>query len=537
MSSTLQAIWPQGLGPIKPDAFSLIIVLVPSALVSYVILRTIYLLWLHPLSKIPGPPLLATTDIINQWRSNVKGTFSRETAQLHKQFGPLVRIGPNRISVDGSVGYPQVYGLKARGINGGYFDKVPGYLFPGDEHTLLGAPNELHRNLRRALGHAFSEQAVREQEGVVLKQMEILMDQLTLRAKSGEALDVVKWCVSTGPLLIMYILWMNFSFFDITGELTFAKSFASVETGIEHPFIKNFFESTLGSAYSRLLTKYPYLAIPFGMLLGRKQINTAIALEAENRQMVAEMTISRLELGEEPASGQRDFTTYMLKKNREGEQSMSNENILANTGILIIAGSETTSSAMSFFFYISSLNPDRKQILQDEICSSFSDESSMNFTSCSQLTYLQACIEETLRMFPPASETPPRISPGAEVGGTFIPQGTIIHVYPWATFRSPANFTDPDSFRPERWLPSTHPRYDKRYENDNLACVKPFSYGPRDCIGKNLAYNEMRLLICKIMFRFDYDLLAGQNTWHDSQYALILWIKTPLKLQFTLRKK
>ncbi|CZT02785.1 hypothetical protein WAI453_012092 [Rhynchosporium graminicola] len=523
MSSTLQAIWPQGLGRVRPDALSLIIVLIPFALASWVILRTIYLLWLHPLSKVPGPPLLAVTDIINQWRSNVTGTFTREASQLHNEFGPLVRIGPNRISVDGSVGYPQVYGLKARGVDGGYFDKVAGYLFLGDEHTLLAAPHELHRSMRRALGHAFSEQAVREQEGIVQKQVEMLMDQLTRRAKSGEVVDVVKW--------------MNYLFFDIIGELTFAKSFASVETGTEHPFIQNFYETTLGDAYSRFLTTYPYLAIPFGILLGRKQVNKAIALGAENREMIAEMTRSRLELGEEPASGQRDFTTYMLKKTRQGEQSMSTRNILANSGILIGAGSETTSSAMSFFFYISSLNADRRQILQDEICSTFSDESSMNFTSCSQITYLQACIEETLRMFPPAAETPPRVSPGAEVGGKFIPQGTIIHVYPWATFRSPANFTDPDSFRPERWLPSTHPRYDTRYANDNLACVKPFSYGPRDCIGKNLAYNEMRLLICKVIFRFDYKLVAGQNMWHDSLNALIIWVKTPLKLQFTLRKK
>ncbi|KAF7911958.1 uncharacterized protein EAE98_011715 [Botrytis deweyae] len=517
MTFTLPTTLPQQL--IELNALSLIIC-VPAAIFFYSIALAIYRIWFHPLSKIPGPPLLATTDIINQWRSNIDGTFPREVSRLHKQFGPLVRVGPNRIAVDGSIGYPEVFSLKAKGL-AGTFDKVRNYLFEGDYNSILGAPNELHRRLRRSLAHSFSEAAIREQEGIIEKHVNMLLEQLTRKAELVETVDIVKW--------------MNFTFFDIIGELTFAKSFNSLETGEEHPYITNFFDAILGNSYNRFLTSYPYLNIPFNMMMGRKQVLRAMNQNVENSVFTQELTKKRIEMGEESKTGQRDFMSHMLKKNREGEQAMANEDILQNSMILVGAGSETTASAMSFFFYITGTNTAQKKILQDEIRSTFTEESEINMVKCGQIGYLHACIEETLRMFPPVAETPPRVSPGANIGGEFIPSGTIIHVYPWATFRNPDNFTDPNSFRPERWLLPTHPRYDARYAKDNLACVKPFSHGPRDCLGKNLAYNEMRLIISRILFRLDYELLAGQETWHNNQRAYLIWKKNPLNVRFTVR--
>ncbi|TGO44472.1 hypothetical protein BCON_0512g00010 [Botryotinia convoluta] len=188
MTFTPPATLPQRL--IKLDALSLII-FVPAAISFYSIALAIYRIWFHPLSKIPGPPLLATTDIINQWRSNVDGTFPREVSRLHKQFGPIIRVGPNRIAVDGSIGYPEVYSLKAKGL-AGTFDKVHDYIFNGDNQTILGAPNELHRQLRRSLAHSFSDAAIREQEGIIEKQVNMLLEQLTRKAELGETVDIVK---------------------------------------------------------------------------------------------------------------------------------------------------------------------------------------------------------------------------------------------------------------------------------------------------------------------------------------------------------
>lgn len=113
---------------------------------------------------------------------------------------------------------------------------------------------------------------------------------------------------------------------------------------------------------------------------------------------------------------------------------------------------------------------------------------------------------------------------------------TVVSTYQWATFHNPANFVDPDSFLPERWLPTSHPRYDRRFERDNRAVFKPFSHGARDCIGQNLAYGEMRIMLARIMYHFDFTLDGNHDHWLDSQSIFLVWEKGPLKVKLTPRQ-
>ena len=109
-------------------------------------------------------------------------------------------------------------------------------------------------------------------------------------------------------------------------------------------------------------------------------------------------------------------------------------------------------------------------------------------------------------------------------------------MYQWATFRNPEHFAEPVSFIPERWLPLTDSRFDERFKQDNHAVFKPFGHGPRDCIGKTLALAEMRLIIARFLFRFNYTLAEGQERWHDGQRAFTVWDKGPLYLHLEARK-
>lgn len=69
------------------------------------------------------------------------------------------------------------------------------------------------------------------------------------------------------------------------------------------------------------------------------------------------------------------------------------------------------------------------------------------------------------------------------------------------------------------------------------SCDKgPFSFGVRDCLGKNLAYSELRVAISRLLFRFDFELAPGQEDWMDKSKVLIVWEKGPLKVKLTERK-
>jgi cytochrome P450 len=81
----------------------------------------------------------------------------------------------------------------------------------------------------------------------------------------------------------------------------------------------------------------------------------------------------------------------------------------------------------------------------------------------------------------------------------------------WAASYDSDNFAEPESFSPQRWLRQSHPLYERKFSNDNKDAFRPFSVGPRDCVGKPLAYAEMRLMAARFLYRFDFTAEPGQE--------------------------
>lgn len=86
---------------------------------------------------------------------------------------------------------------------------------------------------------------------------------------------------------------------------------------------------------------------------------------------------------------------------------------------------------------------------------------------------------------------------------------------------------------PERWLPQNQDPASPFY-NDNRAVLQPFSVGPRNCIGRNLAYNEMRLILARVMWDFDLELCEESANWNE-QLSYLLWEKSPLMCKLSMR--
>lgn len=91
------------------------------------------------------------------------------------------------------------------------------------------------------------------------------------------------------------------------------------------------------------------------------------------------------------------------------------------------------------------------------------------------------------------------------------------------THRSKHNFGNPDGFVPERFLsPSS---------TDDLSAFQPFQLGRHSCIGQSLAYAEMRLILARLMFAFDFQLADPKDVWDwGTQKTFIFWEKQPLKV-------
>jgi cytochrome P450 len=209
---------------------------------------------------------------------------------------------------------------------------------------------------------------------------------------------------------------------------------------------------------------------------------------------------------------------------------MTHEEIKETSGTIIIAGSETSATLLSGAIYYLLKNPVWMVKLQDEIRTSFTHESQITFSSASQLKLMNAIIHETFRLYPPAPLALPRITPkeGAVVAGTYVPPNTTIGIPQYAAYRSTRNFTDPDLYAPERFLGDT------KYVEDKRSVIQPFSVGPRNCIGQNLAWAEIRTILARLVWHFDFEMLDSSRDW-EKQKVFVLWSKPSLMVKIKAR--
>lgn len=222
--------------------------------------------------------------------------------------------------------------------------------------------------------------------------------------------------------------------------------------------------------------------------------------------------------------GRADFMEFMLKHSEEKEP-ISDAELGANAHILFMAGSETTATLLAGATYYLLRNPEVMAKAVKEVREAFKSEDEITFgTASARLPFMLACLEEALRMYPPVPTVLLRTTPLdtiSKVSGHDIPPGTHVGVSQLAANFSPSNFEDPHHFAPERWLSTAE------YQADNTDARQPFSVGPRNCLGKNLAFSEMRQILARVLYRFDLQLVDQGLEW-EKQKSYTLWAKGPL---------
>ncbi|KAJ1333997.1 aspirochlorine biosynthesis cytochrome P450 monooxygenase [Microdochium nivale] len=117
------------------------------------------------------------------------------------------------------------------------------------------------------------------------------------------------------------------------------------------------------------------------------------------------------------------------------------------------------------------------------------------------------------------------------IEGYFLPAKTSTSVHQWSAYQSAYNFYEPQHFLSERWLASVSTT-DPRFVHDKRDILQPFLTGPGVCIGKNLAYAEMRVILCRLLFSFDLELQAESKDWAN-QRIMSLWEKGELNVKLT----
>lgn len=189
-----------------------------------------------------------------------------------------------------------------------------------------------------------------------------------------------------------------------------------------------------------------------------------------------------------------DHEKYLLTPLLTGTDSflrrkLDYEEILEEGMGVMFAGSGTTSTTLTYLLYALScpINEEAQRTLRNEVA----DLPENNIISLRKSPYVNAVIKETFRLYPTIISTLPRVlKKPVQVGNHVLPADTVVGMQNYVHHRDQRVFADPDRFYPERWLESS-PEMEQ--------CLTPFSVGRRNCIGQNLAWDELYLAVEAIM--------------------------------------
>ncbi|MCJ1258246.1 Cytochrome P450 monooxygenase orf11 [Lignoscripta atroalba] len=460
----------------------------------------------HPLSKFPGPPSAAFSNF-SYCRMFMGGRQPYKILELHNKYGPVVRTAPNELSFNTLGSWRDIYGPRKGHQNFIKSDFYDGGNFADRAHSIVSVRDPVeHAKMRKYLSNAFSDRSLKEQEYLVTEVVDRFIDQIGERGK--DSLDLVPW--------------FNLATFDIIGSLAFGETFGGVESGKTHFWISIVIHSLTQGALADCMTRLPALAKVFKVLFPGmiRKLN-------EDTKKHEAYTIDLVNQRIRRETDRKDFMTRLLEI--RDEYNITDIQLAAHASDFVIAGSETTATALACITYYLLRKPEVMRHLQNEVRNAFKSYDEIDAASTASLKYLHAVALEGMRLYPPLPFALPRVVPhgGDTVDGHFLPGGTIVSTNPLAASVSAENFDDPWEFNPQRWLGQN--------DTDTLEASQPFSMGVRSCLGRSLGWMELQLILAKMHFKYDMELLDESLDWHRDSMMHTLWKKPELKVQIKHR--
>lgn len=219
----------------------------------------------------------------------------------------------------------------------------------------------------------------------------------------------------------------------------------------------------------------------------------------------------------------------VLIRDKAARQAIAEEQL-----VTLFAGFETTASTLTYCLYMLGLYPEYQRRLFEEIRSA-SKYQEINMSTISKMDFLNRFVNEVLRLHPAISE----IDKEAPAGGVhmldyFIPQDTMVSISVSMLHINPYVWgEDAEQFDPDRWLPERLAKYPGK---DNLRyAFVPFSLGPRDCLGRLFAMQEINLALVSLIQKYHIELAMPQEEIDAGIIFAVTMRCSTLKLKLTER--
>jgi benzoate 4-monooxygenase len=429
--------------------------------------------------------------------------------------GDFVRLSPTHVSISHPDSIKEILG-HGNGFNKSEFY----YAFDNIEQGIFTTRDRAkHSRKRRFVSHMFSPKAMVEFEpsmtvalSTLGRQMESLID--TGRAKQYVSLSHLDPQIAAvegkDEGALDAAMWSGFLAFDIIGDLAFGEPFGFVESGYDNESrIKKLRDrgewcATVGMLpWIKTWTPYFFFDPFFTQGLKAAQGLAQICIAGVEKRKAKPIDHNR-----------KDILYYLLTaKDPDTGGPIPDGELKAEALTQLIAGSDTTGNTITHLIDMLIRHPAKLKKLQEELDTTFPDPLAPDFVAsfadCKDLPYVTAVIYETLRLRTTVSMGLPRvvINGVATVCGERFEPGTVLSTPTYTVHRDPRIWgANSWYFEPERWLGGGQAELEKYFLG--------FSQGPRACIGRNVAFMELKKTVATLFRRFEYRLIyPDKDSW------------------------
>ncbi|KAL8670626.1 MAG: hypothetical protein Q9168_004837 [Polycauliona sp. 1 TL-2023] len=431
-----------------------------------------YRVYFHRLRHFPGPPLAAISKL---WHvAKCLGSKNHLLMQrMHQKYGDFVRTGPNELTIFD----PEILRIMNSGPHNpftkpAWYENLKPYT---GLNTYRGKTEHKHR--RRIWDHAFTTEAL-ENHNIHIKAYAHQLENI-ISNKIGEPVNVNRLCY-----------WFSF---DVMGQFAFSRSFGMLETQAWHHVIQ------ILRAGLRMVG--PLTPVPWLVRIG---FDLPVMSVIRDFQKMEAWCAAQMDERIESHGDQSDVSSYLINWSLQHNRISQDKPILYGDAIaIIIAGSDTTAMTIIYICYRLANHPDQLRKLQAELDTlAIIDD----LKALQPLPHLNGIINEVLRLHPAVPTGGLRETPaeGCTIAGRYVPGNTVICAPRYSLGRLESCFEAADDFIPERW-------YSRSSMVKNKHAFAPFGLGQYNCIGKNIAYSELRLVTALLASKYDIRFAPGED--------------------------
>ncbi|KAJ3493928.1 hypothetical protein NLG97_g4411 [Lecanicillium saksenae] len=396
---------------------------------------------------------------------------------------PVVRLGPNEVSVTDLDAIKAIYGTKPTFQKSNFYRRIA---TTGQQSLFTTVDPDYHHRHRRLLASPLSEASLKSMIPQVEARVSLAIQRIREETKSRGAADVFKW-------------W-RFMTTDVIGELTFGESFRMLELGHVNEYSRDLERITKVGA---LRATFPAL-VDFSWLVPVPAFRDALKHDMNMRGYAAASVQRYKDLVKaDPDNAPETLFRYMYSAEERGEIPFNELRDQAQS--YLAAGTVTTAISLTYLTWAVCRHPE----IQAELVKALQAlPGEFTDTELRKLPLLNHIIDEALRLHSAAPSPLPRVVPagGALVAGYWLDEGTEVSTQAYGLHRDPEIFPQPEEFIPSRWEAPTEAM---------LRSYMPLGRGPRMCLGQFLARIELRLAVARFFLAFPHARMSSLEGMSD----------------------